>query len=84
MSDVLDRIRADAAKADAARERNRREFPGVAAIVDELSAEFGEVRVLHAVESGKSIGKPQAFDGVDVDRIIAADDWHNAAQARRR
>lgn len=84
MSDVLDRIRADAAKADASRERNRREYPGVASLVDELSAQFGDVRVLHAVEGGKSIGRPQPFDGIDVDRIIAADDWHSIAQSRRR
>lgn len=57
------------------REENRRNFPGVAAMVDELSAAFGRVRVLHAVEGGREIGKRQDFDGADVDRLIRmADD----------
>ncbi len=64
------------------REENRRAFPGVASIVDSLTAAFGPVKVLHAVENGKEIGKPQPFDGMDIDKVIAADDWHKAAQKR--
>lgn len=61
---------------------NRAAFPGVAEIVDTLTAAFGPVKVLHAVENGKEIGKPQPFDGIDANKVIAADDWHNAAQKR--
>jgi hypothetical protein len=64
------------------REQNRRAFPGVAEIVDSLTAAFGPVKVLHAIENGKEIGKPQPFDGIDANKIIAADDWHKAAQKR--
>lgn len=64
------------------REQNRRAFPDTAEIVDRLSAVFGPVKVLHAVESGKEIGKPQPFDGTDISKVIAADDWHKAAQKR--
>lgn len=64
------------------REQNRRDFPGVAEIVDTLTAAFGPVKVLHAIENGKEIGKPQPFDGIDANKVIAADDWHNAAQKR--
>lgn len=82
MADVLERIKADAAKANEARERNRRDFPGVAAIVDELSASFGPVRVLYAKENSKALGKPQPFVGIDVSQIIAADNWHNNLNKR--
>lgn len=76
MTDIVDMIRADRAKDDARRERNRREMPGVAAIVDEFRAIFGAgVKVLHAEEGGREIGKPPPFDGTDVDLLIRLDDW---------
>ena len=64
------------------REQNRRDFPGVAQIVDSLTAAFGPVKVLHAIENGKEIGNPQPFDGIDADKVIAADDWHKHVQKR--
>ena len=56
------------------RDQNRAAFPGVAEIVDEFRAEFGAVKVLHAVEGGKEIGKPQEFSGTDVDKLIRLND----------
>lgn len=56
-TDITDMIRADRAKDDERRERNRREMPGVAAIVDEVSAVFGPVKVLWAKEGNREIGK---------------------------
>ena len=61
---------------------NRANFPDTAEIVDRLSAVFGPVKVLHAVENGKEIGKPQPFDGTDISKVIAADDWHKHVQKR--
>lgn len=84
MTDVADLIRKDMGREEARREANRQAFPGVAEIVDSLTAEFGPVKVLHAIENGKEIGKPQPFDGTDVDKVIAADDWHRYAQKRGR
>jgi hypothetical protein len=82
MNDVADLIKRDLEGAAAKREANRRAFPDTAEIVDRLSAVFGPVKVLHAVENGREIGKPQPFDGTDISKVIAADDWHNAAQKR--
>ena len=62
------------------REANRRAFPGVAEIVDQLTAAFGPVRVLHAIENGREIGKPQPFAGTDVDQYLRMVD----ADAKRR
>ena len=56
------------------REQNRAAFPDVAEGVDRLSAVFGRVRVLYATENGREIGKPQPFDGIDVDHVIRLDD----------
>lgn len=56
------------------REQNRAAFPGVAEIVDTLTEAFGPVRVLHATENGREIGKPQPFDGTDVDKLVRLDD----------
>jgi hypothetical protein len=64
------------------REENRRAFPDTAEAVDRLSEIFGPVKVLHAIENGKEIGKPQPFDGIDANKIIAADDWHQNVQKR--
>lgn len=49
---------------------NREAFPGVASISDEFSAVFGPVKILHGIENGKEIGKPQPFDGTDVDKYL--------------
>lgn len=56
------------------RERNREAFPGVAQIVDDFRSAFGAVKVLHATEGGREIGKPPAFDGTDVDKLIRLND----------
>ena len=73
---------AQVAKRQAVRNENRRAFPDTAEAVDRLSEIFGPVKVLHAIENGKEIGKPQPFDGIDANKIIAADDWHKAVQKR--
>lgn len=47
------------AEREAARLRNRAEFPGVAAIMDDVRAAFGnDVRVAYAVENGRTLGTP--------------------------
>lgn len=77
MTDLRARIRADQAMATAKAERNRSAMPGVAAIVDHLRDVFGAgVRVQWAEESGRTVGKRDEETGIDVDRIIAADDWN--------
>lgn len=73
---------AQVAKRQEARNENRRAFPDTAEIVDRLTAAFGPVKVLHAIENGKEIGKPQPFDGTDISKVIAADDWHKHVQKR--
>lgn len=82
MTDVADLIKRDLEGAAAKREANRRAFPDAAEAVDRLSDIFGPVKVLHAIENGREIGKPQPFDGIDANKIIAADDWHKYAQKR--
>lgn len=42
----------------------------MASISDEFSAVFGPVKILHGIENGKEIGKPQPFDGTDVDKYL--------------
>jgi len=59
------------------RERNRREFPGVTSIVDQFTVVFGSVKVLHATENGKEIGKAPTFDGLDVDQLLRLDNWRS-------
>ena len=81
-ADVAALIKRDLEGAAAKREANRAAFPGVAQIVDSLTAAFGPVKVLHAIENGKEIGKPQPFDGTDIDKVIAAHDWSRYAQKR--
>ncbi len=54
--DVFEAIKAERARIENRREENRRRFPGVAAITDELSAIFGPVKVRYAVENGVEIG----------------------------
>lgn len=82
MTDVADLIKRDLVGAAVKREANRRAFPDTAEAVDRLSEIFGPVKVLHAIENGKEIGKPQPFDGIDANKIIAADDWSKAVQKR--
>lgn len=79
ITDITDMIRADRAKDDARRERNRREMPGVAAIVDDFRAAFGSgVKVLHATEGGREIGKTQEFKGTDVDKLLRYCAWQTS------
>jgi hypothetical protein len=57
------------------RDDNRAAFPGTAEAIDNLRAVFGPgVKLLHATENGRSIGKPQPFDGTDIDQFIRLDD----------
>lgn len=84
MSDLAELIRKDIVREEGRREQMRRDFPGVASLVDEVRDEFGEVKVLHASENGREVGKPQPFDGTDVDKVIAMDDWSKYAQKGKR
>ena len=76
MSDIVEMLRADRAKAEARARRNRDQFPGVTAIVDELRSAFGadQVKVRWASENGREVGKPIPFEGTDVDKLIRLDD----------
>ena len=75
MNDISQLIRADLAPAERAAERNRAAFPDVAQIVDDFRAVFGPgVKVLYATENGREIGKPQPFEGTDVDKLLRLDD----------
>lgn len=56
MRDALDAIRGELAARESAAQRHRADFPGVAAIVDDLSAVFGSVKVRWAQEGGREIG----------------------------
>lgn len=61
MSDIpahwIERAEAHRAKAIADRERNRREFPTVTQMVDEVRKYFPEARLVHGVEpDGREIG----------------------------
>lgn len=84
MTDVVDMIRASVRKEDAAREQIRHDFPSCAAITEQLRAAFGPgVKPLYFSEAGKTMGKKQAFDGTDVDKLIRLDDM-DAKRARKR
>ena len=66
------------------RDQIRRDFPGCAAITEQLRAVFGPgVKPLYFSEDGKTMGKQQAFDGTDVDQLIRLDDM-DAKRARKR
>lgn len=82
MPDIVEMLRADRAHAEARAQRNRDQFPGVTAIVDEFRAAFGadQVKVRWACENGREIGKPIPFEGTDVDKLIRLDDM----DAKRR
>lgn len=62
-TDIAEMLRQDRAKDDARRERNRASMPGVAAIVDEVSAVFGPVRVRWAKEGDREIGVRDSWGG---------------------
>lgn len=62
-SDIAELLRKDRAKDDERRERNRQLMPGVASIVDELSAVFGPVKVRWAREGDREIGVRDAWGG---------------------
>lgn len=47
---------------------NRADFPLTAALIDEVQAAFGQVRVLYVCEAGKTMGTPSP-DGVPVTLI---------------
>lgn len=55
-TDIAELLRVDRARDDARRERNRQTMPGVAALVDEVSAVFGQVKVRWAKEGDHEIG----------------------------
>jgi hypothetical protein len=63
------------------RDQIRRDFPGCTSIIDDFRAAFGPgVKPLYFSEAGKTMGKQQAFDGIDVDKLIRLDDM----DAKRR
>lgn len=63
------------------REQIRHDFPDATAGIDKLRAVFGPgVKPLYFEEDGKTMGKQQAFDGIDVDKLIRLDDM----DAKRR
>lgn len=39
------------------RERNRQQFPTVARVVDQFRSVFGPVKVFHATENGRTLGR---------------------------
>jgi hypothetical protein len=55
---IVDTIAQIQSKNAEARERNRRDFPELASVVDMFEREFGKVRVIRASENGKTLGKP--------------------------
>ena len=59
----------------------RADFPGCTAIVDDLRSVFGPgVRAKYFSEGGKTMGKPQPFDGTDVGQFVRLADM----DAKRR
>lgn len=50
------------------RERNRAEFPGLAALMDTMRETFGDsVRLVHGEEGGKEIGKRPEPAATEID-----------------
>jgi len=68
--EALDLVRADLETIERRRQEMRDAMPGTAALVDDLRAVFGDVKVRHAKEGDKEVGKRQPFDGIDVDKLI--------------
>lgn len=61
------------AKREAARNRNREQFPYAAELMDQF-AEF-DPKLIYAEENGRSIGKkPSTTDSLDGDRLVAMHD----------
>jgi hypothetical protein len=59
------------AKGHERREQIRHDFPDATAGIDKLRAVFGPgVKPLYFEEDGKTMGKEQAFEGTDVDKLI--------------
>lgn len=67
---ALDLVRADLEAIEKRRQQMREAMPGTAAIVDEFRKAFGDVKVKHAKEGDKEVGRPQPLDGIDVDQLI--------------
>lgn len=85
MNEISDLIRADMRCVEDRREQMRKAMPGTAAIVDEFRAAFGQgVKVLRATEGDKEVGKPQPFDGTDVDKILLYHELRNNRLKRNR
>ena len=75
MRDVAEMVRADLAAAETVRDAIRRDFPGCTSIIDDFRAVFGPgVKPLYFSENGKTMGKEQAFEGTDVDKLIRLSD----------
>lgn len=70
MTTALDLVRADLESIEKRRQQMRDAMPGIAAIVDAFREAFGDVKVKHAKEGDMEVGKPQSFDGIDVDQLI--------------
>ena len=60
---------------------NRADFPFAASFKDQLEAAGMSCKVLYAKEGDKEVGKPQPFDGTDVDKILR---YHNLAARRAK
>jgi hypothetical protein len=83
-ADIADLLHRDLTVHEERRRKNRETMPGTAAIVDELTAAFGQVKVLHAKEGGREIGKPLDESGwTDVDKLIRYHDMHNTRMRKR-
>lgn len=81
MSDVVEMIRANVRKDEVKREQIRIDFPNCTAIIDQFRTVFGDgVKAKYFEEDGKTMGKPQPFNGTDVDKFIRLDDM----DAKRR
>lgn len=85
MTEITELIKADLQRVKDRREHMRQAMPGVASLVDEVRAAFGEVRVRWAKEGDKEVGKPQPFDGSDIDKILRHHDLvaHRAKRSKR-
>lgn len=83
MTDVVEMIRANVRKDESRRDQIRRDFPGCTSIIDDFRAVFGPgVKPIYFSEAGKTMGKQQAFDGTDVDKLIRLSDM-DAKRARK-
>ena len=75
MTDVLEMIRSGVRKEEGRREQIRHDFPGCTSFIDDFRTAFGpDVKPLYFSEGGKTMGKPQPFDGTDIDKLIRLDD----------